>query len=101
MGVYGSPELYPFDNKPEPEVITPHGKLLGFRSGKLWKKIISVLYLGFLALLAISVIFGKNTQLTGYDLIVNDLQSLVVILFLGVTLHIFVGLQIQRKLPIF
>lgn len=101
MGAYGSPELYPYENNSNSENMAQHGKLLGFRSGKLWKKIFSVLYLFVLAIMLLVVIFGRNTALSKNDIIVNNLQSLVVIAFLGSPYIFLSDYKLRDNCPLF
>ena len=57
--------------------------LWGFRSNKLWKKILSIIYLVFISLFALVFIFdGKQANITVYDFIIDKLFGIFIFLIL-------------------
>ena len=95
MGAYGSPDLYPYDDKQKIQRRTI--KLFGFRSGKAWKKFLSILYLIPLVLLALfSLILGVR-DVHGYDIIIDRVQSLLIISMLATPYIIFSDFGSRRR----
>lgn len=82
---------------------TKGGKaLLGFRSNKIWKKIISVAYLVVCGLVLLgTLVEGRQGQVTMYDHIINKVYSIVLVLTL-VSPYIFLSdTKIRNTLPLF
>jgi len=78
------------------------GKLLGFRSNKVWKKIISIAYLVICGLVAFAVIFeGKYENITVYDFVIDKIFSFLM-LILMVSPYIFLSeTKFRNILPLF
>jgi len=76
--------------------------LLGFRSNKLWKKILSVMYLVLVGLAAIGLIFdSRQGQITVYDFMIDKLYSGVLLLWM-LSPYIFLSnTKYRDKLPLF
>ena len=82
---------------------TKGGKaLLGFRSNKIWKKIISVAYLVVCGLVLLgTLVESRQGQVTMYDHIINKVYSIVLVLTL-VSPYIFLSdTKIRNTLPLF
>lgn len=61
--------------------VKKEGKLFGFRSRRVWKMILSVVYLVFCCVLLLSVIsIPIKGQITTYDFVVNKVSSAVLLL---------------------
>ena len=76
--------------------------LLGFRSNKIWKKIISVAYLAVCGLVLLgTLVESRQGQVTMYDHIINKVYSIVLVLTL-VSPYIFLSdTKIRNALPLF
>ncbi len=77
------------------------GKLLGFRSNKVWKKILSILYMVFCLIMLLSCLSGRQGKITMYDYCIKKLFQLV--LSVGfITPYIFLSdTKFRQKLPLF
>lgn len=77
-------------------------KILGFRSNKLWKKVISVAYLVQWGLVTIVTMLGEKVgKITTVDSLVDKIQAVVVLLVLIVP-HVFLSETIiRKKMPLF
>ena len=83
--------------------LTKKGKaLLGFRSNKVWKKILSVAYLVFCGLLLFfNLIESRQGQITIYDYIIDKAASIVLVLIF-VSPYIFLSnTRLRESLPLF
>lgn len=76
--------------------------LLGFRSNKVWKKVISVLYLAFCGIVAAFSIFEeRKAQITEYDFWINKISYVILIVAL-ISPYIFLSnTKFRNKLPLF
>lgn len=77
------------------------GKLLGFRSNKVWKKILSILYMVLCLIMLLSCLSGRQGKITMYDYCIEKLFQLV--LSVGfLTPYIFLSdTKFRKKLPLF
>lgn len=78
------------------------GKLLGFRSNKLWKKIVSIVYLCFcLILFLYTITSARQGKITTYDFLVDKIfQFVLCISFLSP--YVFLSnTKFRNKLPLF
>ena len=58
--------------------------MLGFRSNKLWKKILSITYLVFWGIMFLaSMLDGKFKNITTYDFIITKIQNLILLTILA------------------
>ena len=76
--------------------------MLGFRTNKVWKKILSVIYLIYCALYALGVITtGRYEKITVYDFWIDKLYGVVLLLVL-LSPYIFLSnTKFRNKLPLF
>ncbi len=76
--------------------------MFGFRSGKLWKKILSITYLVILGIIFLSVMLdGKFKNITIYDFVINKIKNLI-LLTVFATPHIFLSnTKLRSKMPLF
>ena len=81
---------------------TAQGRLLGFRSGKVWKKILSLMYLVFFGFFSlISLLDGKYPNISMYDFVIGKIATLI---FFGIFFTPFLFLsntKLRSKLPLF
>ena len=83
------------------EPIIKKSKLFGFRSNKVWKKAVSIIYLVLCALYLVSLFEGRYEKITVYDFLIDKLYS-VVSLFLMLSPYIFLSnTKFRDKLPLF
>ena len=77
-------------------------KLLGFRSNKVWKKILSILYLSVFALMLAYLLFsGRVGQITVYDFWIDKAFSLVLcVCFISPYLFLS-NTKFRNSLPLF
>lgn len=78
------------------------GKLLGFRTNKIWKKIVSILYLIFCFIYLLGVIgTEKYVNITNHDFIVSQIcDSLIFVIM--ITPYIFLSnTKFRNILPLF
>lgn len=76
--------------------------MLGFRSNKLWKKILSITYLVFWGIIFLVVMLdGKFKNITMYDFIISKIQNLI-LLTVFVSPYIFLSnTKFRSKMPLF
>ena len=76
--------------------------MLGFRSNKLWKKILSITYLVFWGIIFLAVMLeGKFKNITMYDFIISKIQNLI-LLTVFVSPYIFLSnTKFRSKMPLF
>lgn len=76
--------------------------MLGFRSNKLWKKILSITYLVFWGIIFLVVMLdGKFKNITMYDFIISKIQNLI-LLTIFVSPYIFLSnTKFRSKMPLF
>ncbi len=76
--------------------------LLGFRTNKTWKKIISISYLILCVAFAFFTIFeGRKGQITSYDYLINKISNMVLV-FCSFCPYIFLSnTKFRDKLPLF
>lgn len=86
----------------EVQTLLKGNKLLGFRSNKTWKMILSVLYLLFCAIILIYIIFEKRVgKITIYDFGIQKIFELI-LCFSFVTPYIFLSnTKFRDKVPLF
>ena len=80
-----------------------HGtrKLLGFRSNKTWKKILSILYMVFCLIMFLSCLSGRQGKITTYDFCIEKIFQFVLSVSF-VTPYIFLSnTKLRQKLPLF
>lgn len=76
--------------------------LLGFRTDKAWKKIISVVYLVFCVAFAVFTIFeGRKGQITLFDYLINKISGVVLTLALFSPYILLSNTKLRDKLPLF
>lgn len=76
-------------------------KLLGFRSNKVWKKILSVLYMIFCLIMFLACFSGRQGKITTYDFFIEKLFEFVLLLCF-ITPYIFLSnTKLRQKLPLF
>ena len=102
---YKVEKVIPTDSNPADEPAPKAQKskrLLGFRSNKTWKKLLSVLYLVFWCLMLFaSLIEAKEGQITTYDFVINKIFSALMVLML-LSPYIFLSnTKLREKLPLF
>lgn len=88
----------PLNNEP----IKKTGKLLGFRTNKIWKKIVSILYLIFCFIYLLGVIgTEKYVNITNHDFIISQIcDSLIFVIM--ITPYIFLSnTKFRNILPLF
>ncbi len=93
----GLPDI-PQNNEP----IKKTGKLLGFRTNKIWKKIVSILYLIFCFIYLLAVIgTEKYVNITNYDYLISQIcDSLIFVIM--ITPYIFLSnTKFRNILPLF
>jgi hypothetical protein len=79
---------------------TKNSWLLGFRSGKLWKKVISVFYI-FSCATYLLTIFFQDKKASGIDFFLDVLFELLMLLFM-VSPYIFLSnTKFRNKVPLF
>lgn len=85
----------------QPIVEKKKHKLLGFRSNKVWKKILSIIYLVFCAFIVLGVLIdGRQGQITVYDFFIDKLYGVVILLLL-LSPYIFLSnTKFRDKLPL-
>lgn len=77
------------------------GKLLGFRSNKVWKKILSILYMVFCLIMFLSCLSGRQGKITTYDFWIEKLFQFVLSVSF-ITPYIFLSnTKFRQKLPLF
>lgn len=76
--------------------------LLGFRTNKTWKKIITISYLILCVAFAVFAIFeGRKGQITSYDYLINKISNIVLV-FCSFCPYIFLSnTKFRDKLPLF
>lgn len=76
--------------------------LLGFRSNKVWKKVVSSCYLVGCALFLIATIFsGREGQVTQYDFLINKVYGVILFLTM-ISPYIFLSnTPLRDKVPLF
>lgn len=76
-------------------------KLLGFRSNKIWKKVISIAYLFFWGLIFLVIMTdGKYPNLETKDFVINKISDLVIFLFFLSPYIYLSDTKIREKLPL-
>lgn len=78
------------------------GVLLGFRSNKGWKKVLSCIYLGFCGIMLFATCLGGRAgKITVYDFLIDKLWNLLYVLLL-LSPHIFLSnTKLREVLPLF
>lgn len=76
--------------------------MLGFRSHKLWKKILSVTYLVFWGIIfLVSMLDGKFKNITTYDFIITKIQNLILLTILASPYIFLSKTKLRSKMPLF
>ena len=77
-------------------------KLLGFRSNKLWKKILSVIYLVAWSVSFFSLVGGGPLgRVSESDFMIEQIQSMIIFV-VGITPYIFLSeTKLRQRLPLF
>lgn len=88
--------------QPVEENTKKNKSLLGFRTDKVWKKLISISYLAFCVLFAIfAVSMGRKGQITSYDYWI-DKASYIILAFSLFCPYVFLSdTKFRDKLPLF
>ena len=64
------------------------GSLLGFRSNKVWKKILSICYLAFWGIMLIGyLITGKEGQMSTFDFLLKKFANVFLILIFMIRIN--------------
>jgi len=76
--------------------------MLGFRSNKLWKKILSITYLVFWGIMFLaSMLDGKFKNITTYDFIISKIQNLILLIILASPYIFLSNTKLRSKMPLF
>ncbi len=77
-------------------------RLLGFRSNKMWKKVLSVSYLIFCGIFTLFLLFeGRKEQVTVYDFWIYKVSNIILILGLFCPYIFLSNTKLRDKLPLF
>ena len=77
-------------------------KLLGFRSNKVWKMILSTFYLSLCFIFAgVSFIYGRKGQITVYDFVINKIFIALILLCLLSPYIVLSDTKLRELLPLF
>lgn len=78
------------------------GVLLGFRSNKAWKKVLSVLYIIFFGIVALAGMSGgREGQVTVYDFVIDKIWSFILILTFFSPYIFLSNTKLRDVLPLF
>ena len=76
--------------------------MLGFRSNKLWKKVLSITYLVFWGIMFLaSMLDGKFKNITTYDFIISKIQNLILLIILASPYIFLSNTNLRSKMPLF
>lgn len=90
---------YNVDNK---KIFKERCSMLGFRSNKLWKKILSFTYLVFWGIMFLaSMLDGKFKNITTYDFIISKIQNLILLIILASPYIFLSNTKLRSKMPLF
>lgn len=89
-------------NTPSPDTSPQKGfALLGWRSGKTWKKVLSIIYLAHVGVIgSIFLLSAGNGYLPDTDVVVNGIVTLLVIILFLVPYILLSRTPIKDKLPL-
>lgn len=84
------------------ELIKKTGKLLGFRTNKIWKKIVSILYLIFCFIYLLGVIgTEKYVNITNHDFIISQICDSLIFVILIAPYIFLSNTKFRNILPLF
>lgn len=76
--------------------------LFGFRSNRLWKKVLSILYFAFCAIILLGTLLSWETgKITTYDRFIGFVQDIVLLLILFSPYIFLSNTKFRDKLPLF